>query len=154
MWKRREVLGALALGTAGVTLAAKKTDAAQDRSEGDAKNKAIMKTCHDVCNECAEACNKAFHHCLEQAAAGKARHARTAQMTADCAAFCALSAELIGRQSALLVVSCRGCADACRLCASECGTFDTDLALKMCVDACNRCEESCRNMVKAMGNQG
>jgi hypothetical protein len=154
MWKRREVLGALALGTAGVTLAAKQTEAAQDPSEGDAKHKAMMKTCCDICGECAEACNKAFHHCLEQAAAGKAPYARTAQITADCASFCALSAQLIARHSMLMAASCRACADACRRCASDCETFDTDLALKTCVDACKRCEESCRNMVKAMGGQG
>src|SRR5262245_16753822 len=151
MWKRREVLGALALGTAGVAVSAQRAAAAQDPSEGEAKHKAAMKTCFDICAECAEACNKAFHHCLAQAAAGKAPHARTAQIAADCAAFCDLSAQLIARQSVLMAVSCRGCADACRICGSECGTFDTDLVLKMCVDACKRCEESCRNMAKAMG---
>lgn len=151
MWKRREVLGALALGTAGVTIAAERTEAADDPSEGDAKHKAAMKSCCDACGECAEACNKTFHHCTQQAAAGKAAHARIAQITADCAAFCTLSAEMIARHSALMVFSCRACADACRRCASECGTFDTDMDMKVCVEACKRCEESCRNMVKAMG---
>jgi hypothetical protein len=154
MWKRREVLGALALGAASATIPINRADAAQDSSEGDAKHKALMKTCGDICGECAEECNKAFHHCLQQAAAGKTPHARMAQIAADCAAFCGLSAELIARHSALMAVSCRGCADACRVCAAECGTFDTDLAMKMCVDACKRCEESCRNMVKAMGGEG
>jgi hypothetical protein len=154
MWKRREVLGALALATAGVASAVKRTDAAQDRSEDEAKHKAMMKSCGDICGECTEACNKTFHHCLEQAAAGKLPHARTAQIAADCAAFCALSAELIARQSMLMAVSCRACADACRRCAADCERFDTDLVMKTCVDACKRCEESCRNMAKAMGAQG
>jgi len=154
MWRRREILSALATGAAGVALAANRTDAADDgSSEGDAKHKAMMKSCCDACGECARACNTAFHHCVEQAAGGKLPHARMAQITADCAAFCELSAKLISRHSTLMPLSCRACADACRRCAQDCATLDTDLEMKTCVDACSRCEESCRNMVKTMGTE-
>jgi hypothetical protein len=144
MWKRRDILSALALGTAGVALAGNRADAAADSGEDDAKHKAMMKSCCDICSECAEACNKAFHHCLEQAAAGKLPHARMAQIALDCAAFCALSAELITRHSMLMAVSCRACADACRRCAQDCESFDTDLAMKMCVQVGNarRCSHN------------
>jgi len=152
MWKRREILSALATGAAGVAFAANRTDAADDDpGEGAAKRAATMKTCYDACVECAEACNNAFHHCLEQAAGGKLPNAKITQITADCAAFCALSAQMISRRSTLMALSCQGCADACRRCARDCDTIDTDLALKICLDACQRCEESCRNMVNTIG---
>jgi len=151
MWRRREILGALATGAAGVAFAANRTDAADDGpSERAAKSAATMKSCFDACGECAEACNKAFHHCLEQAAAGKLPHAKMAQVTADCAAFCTLSAEMISRRSTLVALSCQGCADACRRCAQDCETFDTDLVMKICLDACKHCEEYCRKMVQTM----
>jgi hypothetical protein len=151
MWRRREILGAFGTGAAGLALLVKQSDAAQS-AEDDAKHAGMAKSCCDACGTCAEACNKAFHHCVTQASAGKPLHARMAQTVADCAAFCTLSAQMIARHSAMMVLSCRACADACRRCAQECETFDTDIDMKICLDACQRCEESCRNMVKAMGD--
>jgi hypothetical protein len=154
MLKRREILGALGMSAAGIALWADKTLATAAQSgDDDPKHAGMKKSCCDACGECAQACNKAFHHCVEQAAGGKPRHAKMAQTVADCAAFCALSAEMISRQSMMMVLSCRACADACRRCAQECQTFDTDLGMKVCLDACERCEETCRNMVKAMGGE-
>jgi hypothetical protein len=153
MWRRRDILGALGTGAAGLALVANKAQAFDQASGGDdPKHAGMAKSCCDACGNCAEACNKAFHHCIEQASAGKPRHAKMAQMVADCAAFCALSATMISRHSMLMTLSCRACADACRRCAQECATLDTDIDMRICVDACQRCEESCRNMVKAMGD--
>jgi hypothetical protein len=153
MWRRREILGALGTGAAGLALIANKTQAADRPSkDDDPKHAGMAKSCCDACGTCAEACNKALHHCVEQASAGKPRHANMAQIVADCAAFCALSATMIARHSTMMTFSCRACADACRRCAQECETFDTDIDMKICLDACQRCEESCRDMVKAMGD--
>jgi hypothetical protein len=152
MRTRRELLGALGIGTATLALlptASSKAEHALDDS--DAKNAAMRHSCCDSCSECATACNKAYHYCLDKAASGQPRHAKIAQVLADCAAFCDLSATLISRQSTLMAFSCRACADACRQCGQDCASFDTELDVKMCFDACQRCEESCRNMVKAMG---
>lgn len=152
MWRRRELLGALATGAAGLAVATNRTEAAQAASQDDNPQHAAMKkSCCDVCADCADACNKAFHHCVQQAAGGKLPHAKMAQTVVDCAAFCALSAQMISRSSTMMALSCAACADACRRCAQECESFDTDLTMKTCVDACKRCEESCRNMVKTMG---
>jgi hypothetical protein len=152
MWRRREILGALGTGVAGLALAANKTEGA-DRPSGDddPKYAGMKKSCSEACGNCAEACNKTFHYCVEQASTGKVRHAKVAQTVADCAAFCALSAQMISRKSVMMTLSCRACADACRRCAQECEAFDTDLDMTICVDACKRCEESCREMVKAIG---
>jgi hypothetical protein len=152
MWKRRELLGALGTGAAALALLPKSTVTAKTGlDDNDAKNAAMQHSCAEACGDCAKACNKAYHYSLEQASAGKSRHAKIARTLIDCAAFCDLSATLISRQSTLMGLSCRACADACRRCAQECESFDTELDMKICFDACQRCEESCRNMVKAMG---
>jgi hypothetical protein len=154
MWKRRELLCALATGAAGLSVVGSRADAAQAGSGDDEhKHAAIMKTCCDICSDCAKACNKAFHHCLTQAALGKQQHAKMAQTVVDCADFCALSAKLISRESAMMALSCGACADACQRCAQECAAL-ADPEMKECLAACTRCEESCRNMLKAMGVGG
>jgi hypothetical protein len=103
MLKRREILGALGMSAAGIALWADKTLATAAQSgDDDPKHAGMKKSCCDACGECAQACNKAFHHCVEQAAGGKPRHAKMAQTVADCAAFCALSAEMISRQSMMM----------------------------------------------------
>lgn len=154
MWRRREILGALGTGVATLSLIATKSESADGQSAADdPKHAGMKKSCCDDCSACAAACDKTFHHCVEQASAGKPRHARMAQTVADCAAFCALSATMIARHSQMMVLSCRACADACRRCARECESFDTDLDMSICKDACARCEESCRNMLKAMDGE-
>jgi hypothetical protein len=143
---------ALGTGAAGLTWLANQAEAADRVSAGDdLKHAAMIKNCGDKCDECGQACNKAFHHCLQQASAGKAPHAAMAQTLADCAAICALSEQMIFRHSSMMDLTCRACADACRRCASECVSFDTDVVMKTCQDTCQRCEETCREMIKAMG---
>jgi hypothetical protein len=145
------MLGALWTGAAGLSFVTNRSDAAEDRPGGDdPKNASITHSCCDACGECAVACNKAFHYCLGEASAAKPRLAKMGQTVADCAAFCALSAQMIARQSTMMILSCQACAGACRRCAEECESFANDPELKACFDACQRCEESCRNMIKAM----
>lgn len=160
MWNRRELLGVLGSGAAGFALLANRSEAGDDPNAQikdphlgyDSKHAAMMKECGEACGHCEATCNATFHHCVTQAAAGKAEHAKMAQMVVDCAAFCSLSAAMIARHSALMVESCRACGEACRRCAEECASSD-DAMMKNCVAACKRCEESCRNMVKAMGGE-
>jgi hypothetical protein len=161
MWRRRELLGALGTGTAGLALLAHRTEAAQGQapvpeprySGHDPRHAEMLKTCEEACGHCEATCETTFHHCIMMAGQGKSQHARMAQMVADCAAFCNLSATMIARHSSLMVESCRACAEACRRCADECGSSDVDDMLKTCITACRRCEESCRNMVRAMGGE-
>ena len=154
MWTRRKLIGTVATGATGFAVMGQRALAQNTAGNDEGKHNVMTKTCCDTCGDCAKACNKAFHHCLTQAAAGKPEHARMAAIAADCAAFCALSAQMLARSSTLMIVSCRACADACHRCALECASFDTDLDMKMCLQECQRCEESCRKMVKAMeGNR-
>jgi hypothetical protein len=158
MWKRRELLGVLGTGAAGLAFLTNHTEAAGQAPaigsahEGhDPRHAAMLKECDEACGHCEAACNAAFHHCITQSAAGKSEHARMAQLVIDCAAFCTLSAAMIARHSSLMVESCRACAEACRLCAAECGSAQNDQMMRACATACRRCEESCRKMVETMG---
>jgi len=152
MWRRRELLGALGTGAAGLALLARNSAAAtDDTQETDPKHAAMIKECDEACGHCEAACHKAFHHCITQASSGKLSHAKMAQTVADCAAFCSLSAELLARQSAFMVLSCQACAQACSRCAQECESFANDPSMKACMAACQKCEETCRNMVRMMG---
>jgi hypothetical protein len=154
MWTRRKLMETVAFGTTGLLVAAQRASA-QVASGGDHDHHqdAMWKACADTCAECAKACNRAFHHCLTLAAAGKPEHARMAQVAADCAAFCALSSEMLGRSSSLAMVSCNACAEACRLCAQECNSVDSGAEMKDCSQECRRCEDSCRKMVQGKVDQ-
>jgi hypothetical protein len=159
MWNRRELLGVLGTGAEGIALLTHRSEAgdeqiapgAEKQHGHDPRHSAILKECAEACGHCEVACNEAFHHCVSQAAAGKAEHAKMAQMVIDCAAFCTLSAAMIARHSPLMVESCQACAEACRRCAEECASSGSHDVMKNCVESCKRCEQSCRNMVKAMG---
>ncbi len=151
MLRRRELLGALATGAAALSASIAANASEFVAGDDPPKSDAMLKTCCSTCSECARVCDQTFHHCLAQAALGKAPYLKVAQVVADCGEFCALSARLIARQSTLMPLSCRACADACRRCAEECRAFDTDLEMKVCLDECERCEKSCRSMLKSMG---
>jgi hypothetical protein len=118
MWNRRELLGVLGTGAAGVALLTNRSEAGDDQpvqiadphAGHDPRHAAMLKECEEACGHCEATCNATFHHCVTQAAAGKAEHAKMAQMAVDCAAFCTLSAAMIARHSSLMVESCRACA--------------------------------------------
>jgi hypothetical protein len=161
MWKRRELLGALGTGAAGMAFLTNRSEAVagqapapKDEHAGhDPRHAAIMRECDEACGHCEATCNMAFHHCITQTAAGKVEHAKMAQLVIDCAAFCTLSAAMIARHSPLMAESCRACEAACRRCAEECGSDSSDAMMKACATACRKCEESCRNMVRVMGGE-
>jgi hypothetical protein len=152
MWTRRNLIVTVAAGATGVALVAGRSSAQNPAGVDHSDHDVMWKTCGHTCSDCAQACNKAFHHCITQAAVAKGQHARVAQTLADCAAFCALSAEMLARKSTLALLSCGACADACKRCAEECKSFDADLEMSSCQQDCLRCEESCRKMVQSAGS--
>lgn len=144
---RREILGLLAAGTAGLgAFGVRGARAAETPEHRDTPHEACVK----ACKECATTCAAMFHHCAEQLAAGKKEYAKALQLMADCEAFCTLSASMMARSSPLMAYSCAACADACRDCAKECDQVGS-AAMKECAERCRACEKTCRDMVKAMG---
>jgi hypothetical protein len=155
---RRELLGALGAGAAGL-LAAGGSAEAQEQNRFQYRSQ-LDKThvdCLDACTACAAVCNEASHHCLAQIQKGstdKDHHARAHHLAMDCATVCAASAALVARQSPLMDLQCNACADACRRCAEECEKDQSDASImKDCVRICRECERSCREMVRAMGGR-
>jgi hypothetical protein len=151
MWTRRNVIGTALAGATGAALVARSAGAQNAAQDDHSEHDRMWKTCANTCGDCAKACNSAFHHCLSQAATAKGNHARMAQTVADCAAFCALSVEMLSRKSTFALLSCGACADACKRCAQECESFDADLEMRACQQECQRCEESCRKMIQSAG---
>jgi len=156
--ERREMLGVVGLGAAGL-LAAGRNAEADDASRFKYQSQ-LDKThvdCLDACTASAAACNEASHHCwmqLEKGSTDKEHHAHAHHMTADCAAMCAVSAALVARQSPLMDAQCNACADACRRCAEECDKSHANASImKDCARLCRECEKSCREMVRAMGGR-
>jgi hypothetical protein len=148
MWTRRKLIETAAAGTAGLVLAGGRACAQVSSGSDHDHHDAMWKACAEACSDCAKACNESFHHCVTQAVAGKAEHARMAQIAADCAAFCALSAQMLERSSTLAMLSCNACAEACKLCAKECDSFDSGAEMMACSRECRRCEASCRKMIQ------
>lgn len=148
---RRELLGALSLGTAGL-LAGRSARADDDDDEKRGHHHPhhkVKEDCMEACEDCAEACGTTFHHCFQLVEEGKKDHARAARLALDCAAFCGLSLNLILRDSELMAHACDACADACEQCGSECAKFDSEV-MRECARECKSCEDACRSMVRAM----
>lgn len=143
--KRRDLIGALGVGTVGL-MALNRGEALAQHSD---HHDQIHADCLKACGDCAKTCEMTFHHCMMLVTRGKPEHAKAAHYALDCAEFCSLSAKLIARMSDLMVDSCGACADACKKCGDECAKFDMP-EMKACVAACRECEKTCRAMVKAM----
>jgi hypothetical protein len=144
---RREILGAIGVGTVTMTALANREVRAQhphhhDKAHGD---------CLKACNECAVVCNETFHYSFEHIKDGHKEHGLTAQLTIDCQEFCSLLAELMSRESPMMTLACLSCADACKLCADECAKHD-DPQMKECFNACKACETHCRSIAEHLKN--
>jgi hypothetical protein len=142
---RRELLGVLGVGTAGLFLAKAGEVQADDKEAGN-KHEHIR-----TIGACVVACNEAAHHCLEQLKKGggehREHHAKAHELTMDCQAFCVLTATLAARSSPLSHYAHQACAEACRCCAEECEKGEGEV-MKTCAQRCRDCERVCKQMCK------
>jgi hypothetical protein len=148
--ERRELLGLLGAGTAGLFL----TRGAEAR--GDEKAVVDMSEHIKTIGECARACNEAAHHCLGKLSESnnehREHHARAHELALDCQAFCTLTASLAARSSPLATYAHQACAEACRCCADECEKGHGEV-MKACAQKCRECERVCKAMGKAGESQ-
>src|SRR5207249_11057972 len=78
MWKRRELLGVLGTGTAGLAITATRSQAGEGQapvpepkhSAHDPKHAQMLKECEEACAHCESTCNTTFHHCVMLAGQG------------------------------------------------------------------------------------
>lgn len=148
--KRREMLGTLGAGAAGLAALSATTTSASAQQEGAHRHDKTHEDCLKACSDCAKMCDETFHHCYMQVAEGKRDHAKPLHLVSDCAGFCSLSACMIAKHSPLMVHSCASCAEACASTATVVEKFD-DPEMKAAAKSLRACEASCRAMVKAMG---
>jgi hypothetical protein len=145
---RRELLGMMGVGAAGLLATAAKAPAAAVHEHDD-----HLKTL----GECAKLCNEAAHHCLgelkKESSGHREHHARAHELTMDCQAFCVLTATLMARSSPLAQYAHQACAEACRCCAEECEKGHDEI-MKECAKKCRDCEQMCRSMSKAGSQEG
>ncbi len=138
---RRELLGVLGAGAAG--LVAFGGSAARAGAQSDEHEEHIK-----IIGHCALVCNEAAHHCLEELKKGgphAAHHVKSHEAAMDCQAFCVLAATMSARRSPMAKYAHAACAEACGDCAAACAGQDAKIMTE-CAEACLACEKICKSM--------
>ena len=150
--ERRELLGLLGAGTAGLAALGGSLARADEHDHGHHHSEADHEHLKTI-GECALVCNEASHHCLSMLSEGKGdleHHAKAHELAMDCQAFCVLTVTLMARSSPLAKYAHMACAEACRECAQECEKSKGDHEImQQCASKCRECEKTCRTMSKA-----
>lgn len=140
---RREALGILGAGAAGLTaLAGGRVSA----DEPHAKHAADFSQCAKACADCFLECDSCYQHCAGLVVEGQKDHAKTMRLCIDCGEICSAAAKLAARQSALASILCDACAKACDECGAACGNFPDDKHMAKCAKSCRDCAAACRKM--------
>jgi hypothetical protein len=142
---RREMMGAMGLGAAALTM----SGVAAKAGEGglDEKCEQDLK----VMGECAKLCNEVAHHCLEAICKKEGdpeKHAKVHELAMDCAEFCGMSACLMSRQSPLAKYAHEANALACQDLAEACEQHKGSDLVKRCGEQARKCAEVCRQAAK------
>lgn len=96
------------------------------------------------CVHCNLICKQLIHHCLQKGGVyAEPSHVRLLE---DCADICALTANLMLRESDLHRRMCDVCADACTACGNRCLCFPEDERMKACASACLQTASICQKI--------
>jgi hypothetical protein len=144
---RREMLGMLGVGAAGLVATTSARAAAQHQGHGHGD---VHEECAEACVNCEKECNQGFHHCFTQVQAGKTEHAKAMHLLADCGDICGTSGKLVARMSPLMVHTCAACAASCADTIAAVEALKDD-EMTETLEALRACQTSCTEMVKAMG---
>ncbi len=142
---RRELLGILGAGAAGLTAFAGNRVSAD---EPHAEHAGHFNQCAKACADCLQECNSCYHHCAGLVTEGHKDHAKTMKFCVDCGEICSAAAKLAARQSMLAAILCDACAKACDECNAACEKFPDDKHMAKCAKACRDCATACRDMIK------
>jgi hypothetical protein len=99
--------------------------------------------CIAVCLGCASFCNHTALWCID-VESHRVEMKKCIELTLECAALCAATAQLISMGSERAKELCRLCAEACDNCASQCNKFNSE-ELNACTDLCRKCAAVCRS---------
>lgn len=145
---RRDMLGVLGAGAAGLVALGGTARAQQHEHAGHSK----------ALDDCRDLCGRAADHCLDQLRKGgqNAQNAelgaRAHELTMDCQQFCSLATDLTSRGSPVAHHAHAACAEVSRACAEACEKMTGDKLMQDCARACREAEKHCREMAKAGGH--
>ena len=102
--------------------------------------------CLEECYACAAACTSCADACLGEAMVADLR--QCIRLNLDCADVCLATGKIgsrrTGSNESLIRRQLEVCAEACRLCAGECGKHaQMHEHCRICADHCRRCEQAC-----------
>jgi len=100
---------------------------------------------NDALLDCIQACNACISISLLPEEDTK-RLALVVKTCRDCADLCILTSQFIIRNSQFARKEIELCIEACRVCAEECEKFDLLYCLE-CARACRLCSSECRRLV-------
>lgn len=110
--------------------------------------------CVEACYDCAPTCTACTDACLGEQERDKL--VKCIRLSLDCADIClatgALSSRRSGSNEQLLQTMLDACAQACRLCADECGKHASHHEhCRICTDACRACVTACEAASQSIG---
>jgi hypothetical protein len=97
-----------------------------------------LQNCHAICS------SMAMTHCLEMG--GEHARPQHLRLMLDCAAFCAFTADALGRKSQFHTRFAAQCAEVCETCEKDCQALGN---MDDCVQACRNCAAVCRQIARA-----
>lgn len=100
--------------------------------------------CIAVCLGTASFCNHTALWCAD-VDSHRMEMKKCIELTLECAALCAATAQLISMGSERAKELCRLCADVCEHCASQCNKFNNE-TLMACAELCRKCSCACRTV--------
>lgn len=145
---RREMIGAMGLGAAAMTVSGTVARAGHEEEGG------LSEQCEKdlkVMGECAKLCNEVAHHCLHEICEKEGdiqMHAKVHGLAMDTAEFCAMSACLMSRQSPLAKYAHEANAQACKDLADACEEHKGSELVKKCGEQARKCAKVCRQAAK------
>lgn len=97
-----------------------------------------LQHCHATCH------SMATTHCLEMG--GEHARPQHLRLMLDCAAFCAFTADAVGRKSQFHTRYAALCAEVCQTCGDDCAAIGN---MEECVASCRDCVTVCRELSRA-----
>ncbi len=98
--------------------------------------------CIAVCLGTASFCNHTALWCTD-VETHRVEMKKCIELTLECAALCAATAQLISMGSERAKDLCRLCAEVCEACEAQCSKFNSE-TLIACAELCRKCSTICR----------
>lgn len=110
--------------------------------------------CVDLCFDCAQTCVSCADACLGEPLVDELR--QCIRMNLDCADICNATGTVTTRRTGTNDEVVRrlfeACAEACELCAADCGRHaEHHEHCRVCAETCHQCERVCREAAIAIG---